>query len=249
MSDKKIIDKYIDGDYLSNNPTWDIEHSSRKASDIFKVFSDECLRDIFQSGSGEVLEIGCGVGGVLYNFSQRLKSKNIAHRALGYDISPIAIARAKENFGHVVDYYCATVPNLDKKVSLILLIDVVEHVENLDEFFDIVKLYCDIFAIRVPLDNSLWNRIFYRFPSLKKKLGHLHFCNYKTAIGLVNDHGLEVINYSFTDNFQDVNNRQTRVSELMYPIRVITSKISQKLNSLIWGGNSIVIFAEKRNYE
>jgi len=249
MSDKKIMAKYIDGDYVSNNPTWDIEHSSRKASDIFSVLSDECLMSIFESGSGEVLEIGCGVGGVLYNFSQRLKSKKIAHRALGYDISPIAIARAKKNFGHAIEYYCAGTPNIEKKVSLILLIDVIEHVENLNEFFELVKGYCDYFAIRLPLDNSLWNRVLNRFPRLKKQLGHLHFFNYKTAIRLVNEHGLEVINYNFTDNFRDANNRRTIISKLMYPIRMITSKISQKINSLLWGGNSIIIFAEKRNYE
>ena len=249
MSERKITDKYINGDYLAHNPTWDIEHSSRKAKDIFSVVSDEWLRSIFESGSGKVLEIGCGVGGVLYNFSQKLESKSIAHRAVGCDISPTAVERAKEKFGHAVEFYFARTPKVEEKASLILLIDVVEHVENPKEFFELVKGCSEHFVIRLPLDNSLWNRMLNKLPELKERLGHLRFFNYKTALKFVESNGLEVINYSFTDNFTDINNRPTIVSKLMYPVRVITSKISRKINSLLWGGNSIVIFAAKNNYE
>lgn len=69
--------------------------------------------------------------------------------------------------------------------------------------------------------------------------------NHGEALDLVRLQGFEIIEYNFTNNFSDKTNRKTFVSNLMFPVRRLTSLISQKINSLLWGGNSLVIFATR----
>lgn len=243
MAHKDVEARYIDGEYLSHNPTWDIEHSSRKARDLLHVIPSEYLKKIFDDASRYVVEIGCGAGGVLFHFSNLLNKENIRNIPIGYDISPIAIKMAKEKYGHVIQLFCSKEMKLNEKASVILLIDVLEHILSPAGFLQSIKNQSNYLLIRLPLDRSFWNICLNKLPKLKKKLGHIYFYNYRDALNFVQQQGLEIIKYNFTNNFSDKTNRNTIVSKLMFPIRSLTSLISQKMNSMLWGGNSIVIFA------
>jgi hypothetical protein len=189
------------------------------------------------------LEVGCGSGGVLFNFSSLLKKENIRNTPIGYDISPMAITIAKEKYGHVIQFHCSKEIRLKGKASVILLVDVIEHLPSPPDFLQSIKKKSNYLLIRLPLDKSLWNVCLNRLPKLKKRLGHIYFYHYRDALNLVQKQGLEIIKYNFTNNFCDKTNQNTTVSKLMFPIRSLTSLMSQKMNSVLWGGNSIVIFA------
>ena len=62
-------------------------------------------------------------------------------------------------------------------------------------------------------------------------------------VALLARHGLRVLGYAFTENFRQRDTRRTLVSRIMYPLRRVTSALSPKLNSLLWGGNSLVVLA------
>jgi hypothetical protein len=64
---KNYNDFYTEGEYYSNNPTWDTEDSAWKAKQLFDLFKKENIKNI-----NFITEVGCGAGKVLYNFSKFL---------------------------------------------------------------------------------------------------------------------------------------------------------------------------------
>ena len=51
-----MSDMYVDGKYLKQNPTWDVEDAPWKADHIFRMLEKNHLKP------GSVCEIGCGCG-------------------------------------------------------------------------------------------------------------------------------------------------------------------------------------------
>ena len=192
MTHKDVETRYIDGEYFSHNPTWDIEHSSRKARELRHVIPSEYLKNTFDNGPRYLVEIGCGAGGVLFHFSDLLNKENLRNTPIGYDISPIAITMAKEKYGHVIQFFCSKEIKLNEKASVILLIDVLEHTLSPSDFLKSIKNQSNYLLIRLPLDKSLWNICINKLPKLKKKLGHIYFYNYRDALNLVQQQGLEI---------------------------------------------------------
>jgi len=238
-----IEDRYINGDYIDHNPTWDIDHAPRKAAELTKVIPFDLLQKMFEEKKS-VIEVGCGAGGVIYNFSRLLTNLGIENIPAGYDISPQAIAMAREKFGDRVDFVCSKEITIKEDVAVILLVDMLEHLETPDIFLRSMTMISKYFLIRLPLDKNLWNLVSGKLPKLEKKLGHIHYFTYKSATTFVNEQGLEVIRYYLTSNFNVSSNRKTKIAKIMWPVRMITAAVSKKLNSLLWGGNSIVILAK-----
>ena len=210
------------------------------------VVSTEHLEALFDGGD-MVVEIGCGAGGVLYHFSRQLKEKGFYNCAVGYDISPKAIEMAKNQYGEDVKFICSKEVNLDKKISVVLLVDVLEHLVDPADFLQASKKLTSYFLIRLPLDNNLWNIALNKLPKLERELGHIHYYTYMSAKKFIKSQGLDIVNMRLTKNFIAKSNQKTIVSKIMRPVRILTSLISVRLNSLLWGGNSIVVFAKVRD--
>jgi len=238
-----IENKYINGDYIEYNPTWDIAHAPRKASELTKVMPLNVLQELFAQ-KRYVIEVGCGAGGVIYNFSKLLTGHGIRNIPVGYDISPKAIEMANERYGDSVDFTCSKEITIKKNVAVILLVDVLEHLETPDIFLRSMTTISNYFLIRLPLDKSLWNIALNKLPKLEKELGHIHYFTYQSAITFVNEQGLDVVSYYLTNNFNANYNRKTMTAKIMWPVRMITSTVSKKLSSLVWGGTSIVMLAK-----
>jgi len=235
--------RYVDGDYLAHNPTWDVEHSQRKAREILSVIDDEQLAGIFHRTENHVVDVGCGAGGVLYYLVEALGERGIQTVPAGYDVSPAAIEMARQQFGQAVTYTCAAEPPIAGGTALVLLVDVLEHVADPGALVRSLASKSDYMALRIPLDRSLWNLATRRFATLRRTLGHVHYYTYRSALALLERNGLRVIKYALSENFRQRSVRQTRVARMMYPVRRVTSWMSPKLNSLLWGGNSLVVLA------
>jgi len=211
------------------------------------VIPPDVFKKLFANNKKHVLEVGCGAGRVLYHFSTLLTGLGIENVAVGYDISPKAIEMANERYGEDVDFVCSREITIREGVAVILLVDVLEHVETPDVFLRSMTAISDFFLIRLPLDKNLWNIVFNKLPKLRKELGHIHFFTYKDAMDFVYAQGMDVVNYCLTNNFNARENRKTKIAKIMWPIRMLTSAMSKKLNSLIWGGNSIVMLVKAKN--
>ena len=117
----------------------------------------ELARTLVPAGSGQlVLEVGCGTGGTLSVFAPD-------YACCGIDPSEVGIALARQRFPRI-DFRCGLAPegvqDLWPRVRVLLLLDVLEHVE--DDAGLLLKLasaltpgaYC---LLTVPADMRLWS--------------------------------------------------------------------------------------------
>ena len=72
--------RYVSGDYLYHNPSWDMEDSPWKAKNIITILETAKLVP------NSICDIGCGAGGVL----AELRKKYTHAGLFGFDISPDA---------------------------------------------------------------------------------------------------------------------------------------------------------------
>jgi SAM-dependent methyltransferase len=103
-----------------------------------------------------IADVGCGTGGNLKAFAQ-------GYSCLGVDPSPEAIQLARQRFADV-QFLCGPIPevlnHIQQPVSLYLLMDVLEHVE--DDFFLLSSILAAArpgayLLLTVPADMRLWS--------------------------------------------------------------------------------------------
>lgn len=121
----------------------DFEHMYRDLDDPWGCesyvdsFNNTILVELImkqKNNYSKILDIGCGLGGVLNRITQRYKTT-----AVGYDISPTAVAKASQKFPHI-DF---RVKNIltdeieEKGVDLILLSEICWYVlDNINSVFN-----------------------------------------------------------------------------------------------------------------
>ena len=77
---------YISGKYIEERPSWHSEDSKWKAEKILELIKRNSLKPKY------ITEVGCGVGEILSSLHQNMSAYCIFN---GYDISPLAIKKAK----------------------------------------------------------------------------------------------------------------------------------------------------------
>lgn len=110
----------------------------------------------------DVLDIGCGNGELAFDVAK--KAKNV----VAVDIDPEKIDAAKtKHVGQNIKYKIAdaTKDLNEEKYDVIMLSNVLEHIENRVEFLEKIKPLADRFLIRVPTFDRDW------VPLYKKELG------------------------------------------------------------------------------
>src|ERR1017187_6398725 len=83
---------YVNGEYLQKNPSWHVEDSLWKATQILRAFA------LLLQPPQTICEIGCGAGEILRQLELQMPSASTTE-FVGYDISPqaIALARSRES--------------------------------------------------------------------------------------------------------------------------------------------------------
>jgi len=81
-----VTQRYLDGNYLEQNPGWDMEDGPWKAGHVHAILTDNDLN------LASVCEVGCGAGGVLAS----LQKLNPSASYTGYDIAPAAASFWKQ---------------------------------------------------------------------------------------------------------------------------------------------------------
>ena len=100
-----------------------------------------------------ILEIGPGLG----NNIQLLKSLGSVDVL---ETEQEFIKYLKQNLGNQIDKFYYDLNNIEKKFDLIVMLDVLEHIENSQEFMENLKKYINtngIIIIGVPAYVSLWS--------------------------------------------------------------------------------------------
>ena len=158
---------YLDGEYLENNPSWDVEDSPWKAEQIAAMLE---RNTIIPKAIGE---IGCGAGEILVELQRRYPHA----RLKGYDISPQAIEICRDKANETLSFEFADLTkSRDVQFDLLLVIDVLEHVDDYPGFLSSIRDLSDVKVFHIPLDMTIVNIVFKDFIlKQRRNVGHIHY--------------------------------------------------------------------------
>ncbi len=230
--------RYISHEYLHQNPTWDFEDSPWKARKVFEILTSASFK------LSSICEVGCGAGGVLAELRQVFPDAEL----FGYDIAPDAAkfwsqhAYAKISF-KVGDFFALN----QRRFDVLLLLDVIEHLENPFDFLRRMRTHADCFVFHIPLDLSASN-IIRESPLLRarSKVGHIHYFTKHLALALVKECGYDVLDSRYTGAAftSPKGNWMTRLAKLP---RLLAYSLSKDVGVRLLGGETLMILAQARN--
>lgn len=181
--------RYVAGDYLSQNPGWHEEDSPWKAALISEMLNSVPLRP--QS----ICEVGCGSGRVLELVVASLPGS----QGDGYDISPQACAINSGRARADLRFHNGSPFNAGVSADLVMAIDVIEHVEDPFQFARNLAAIADFQLLHIPLDmNALSVGRGWPVMDARSQIGHLHYFTRDTAIALLAESGLEIVAERYT---------------------------------------------------
>lgn len=226
-----------DSNYLHANPTWHVEDSAWKATQIIKLMERNKLVP------KSVVEIGCGAGEILNQLHQRLPNKRIDFS--GYEIAPDAFKLAQTREKERLNFYNEDLLQTPHTYDLLLMIDVFEHVDDYLGFIKVAGKKAVYKIYHIPLDMSVWSLITNYPASARKNVGHLHYFMKDTALATLTDAGQEVIDWFYTPGAFEVNNKGLSfVGKIVQLLRRILYKIKPDLGVKIFGGFSLIVLTK-----
>lgn len=184
---------YNNGQYLKNNPTWHEEDSLWKANHIAKIICKNGLKPT------TVCEIGSGAGGVLWHLSQM---NDVGNEFVGYEMSEQALSMSRNRSKANLKYFPQDALTGDSPYyDIVLIIDVLEHVEDCFSFLRQVKMRGKYKIFHIPLEISVRAVI---KPSqiieFRKQFGHIHNFSKDTALDRLVVSGYDIIDYIYTES-------------------------------------------------
>ena len=230
-------DLYVNGEYFKNNPDWDIADAKWKVDVIFNLLQKNNITP------KEVIEVGCGAG---ENLVELLKRDSSIEKLSGYDISPQAFALANKKSSDKICFY-----NEDFSVKenvtadLLLVIDVVEHVDDYYGFLRRLKSKSSYFVFHIPLDLS-GRTVMKPHVMLQQRqsVGHIHYFTKEMVQWALKDTGYEVIDWAYTRPVVDVEPADSVKRFIKKILRNFSFAVNKEWSVKKWGGYSMMILAK-----
>jgi len=235
---------YASDDYARRHPSYHLEHAARKAAEITDLLAREAhlLDRLKHGGTPRIVEIGCGAGGVLAATRAVLAAIGVVGEYGGFDISPSAVHMARERWPGI-QFECADYVDRDETADVVMMIDFFEHLADPMSYLRAVQPRTAHAVFRIPLDASVYNRLFGKLPELRRRLGHLHFYSYGTALRCLRECGYFVQRAELVENFRDETNLKTVGARINYFPRALLSAVSRRACARVLGGLSLVVLA------
>jgi 2-polyprenyl-3-methyl-5-hydroxy-6-metoxy-1,4-benzoquinol methylase len=227
---------YTDGRYLEHNPQWHEEDAAWKARNIELMIRKHGLE------STTIAEIGCGAGGVLMALTNAL-GPNVS--ATGFEVSPQAFELAKpRETANVKFLFGQSLTELEERFDLVLVIDVLEHLEDYFSFLRQVRPLGRHKIFHFPLDLSAQSVLRGR-PLMKwrAEVGHLHYFVKETALASLRETGYRVIDSFYTNTNLELGNRGWKADLMKWPRRMLL-RLHPDFAVRLLGGFSLMVLAE-----
>jgi hypothetical protein len=230
-----IEEIYTSGEYLEKNPTWHVEESPWKAKQIMHMIN--------QSGIAPrtICEVGCGAGEVLKQLQEKMDP---TCSFCGYEVSPQAFELSKPRANERLHFKLADISKEeDVFFDLILILDVIEHLEDYFSFLRDLRPKSRYKIIHLPLDLSVQSLL--RRNSLlgvRKAYGHIHYFTKDVALQMLKDVGYEVLEYFYAP--RSIGLADNIAKKLLIPPRVLFFSIHKDLAVRILGGYSLLVLAK-----
>jgi SAM-dependent methyltransferase len=232
----KVLDSsvYTDGRYLAINPLWHAYESPFKVTHILQMLRKNRLQP------KTICEVGCGAGEVLKLLQERMGG---ACRFWGYDISPQALAMCESKANKKLQFKLADISREDDSYfDLLLVLDVIEHVEDYLGFLGGIRPKSDLKIFHFPLDLSVQALVRQRGLLNRRELyRHLHYFTKETALETLKDTGYDVIDYCYTPRCIEMANEVA--TKLAILPRKLWFALNQDLAVRVLGGYSLLVLA------
>lgn len=229
---------YNDKTYLKNNPSWHEEDAPFKTTKIIKILERNSIS--FKT----ICEVGCGSGEILVQLESRL---SVPNNFIGFDISNDAINIAKKKETDKIKFEVKDITDKDDNsfYDLILVIDVIEHLEDYFRFLNGIVSKGKYTIFHIPLDMSIWS--LFRENILiesKDRVGHIHNFTEDFIQHILSDHGFEIIDKIYTEpNYKAISIKQKFVSFL----RKFLFRINKRFCTKTLGGYSILLLTKNHD--
>lgn len=234
----KIEDRYLDGNYLSQNPDWD------RGDSLWKAELVKFMLRKHKINPKSICELGCGAGDILRNLQLSYPNSEI----YGYDISPLLAKfweEDKANSLKKINFVLGDFYRLNKtKHDLLLMMDVFEHVRDPYTFLEDARSHAQKFIFHIPLDlSALSVARGYPLINARRAVGHLHFYDKNIALEMLKDCGFRILDWRYTGASLNMPNRaiKTKAAAL---IRKIFYFLNRDLGVRFLGGDTLVVLAE-----
>ena len=227
---------YISGDYQERNPTWHIEESPWKARQVIRMIRNDHL------DPKTICEVGCGAGEVLVQLQKYMNDNCLFW---GYDISPQAFELSKGKANARLKFKLGDIrKEKDIFFDVILLMDVIEHLEDYYGFLRDVKPMSHYKILHIPLDLSVQTVLRRSGLSyVRQTYGHLHYFTKEIALQMLTDVGYDVIDYCYTARALEIPSKQIKRNLMNLP-RKLLSVVDKDMAARILGGWSLLVLAQ-----
>jgi hypothetical protein len=229
-------DMYTNGEYLRNNPTWDVEDAPWKADQIFQMLKKHHLEP--QS----ICEVGCGSGEILRQLQMRMP---FTCMFTGYEISPqaFALCQKREN-AHLNFNLMIFTGKSGETFDIILLIDLIEHLEDYFQFLREIKNNSHYKILHIPLELFVLSVLYPPFLlGQRRKVGHLHHFSKEIALQILADLGYEILDWEYTPGYSLERDYGIKDRLLKIPRRIFYP-LCKDLTVRIFGGYSLLILVK-----
>lgn len=233
-----MTDRYTSGQYVIDNPDWHEADAPHKARAIAEMIRFAGLHP------ATVTDVGCGTGGVLLHLSKQLAEHLPDTAWEGWDIAGDAIRRARKREGGRLHYVKGDFLQSERRVDLLMAIDVVEHVADDVAFLRALRNRADWFLFRVPLDLSAWDLVRpRRLLNARRQYGHRHVYTRELLLQTLTEAGydVETLSYDRVPPARD-SVRQRVVDRVRRSLFVASPELTARL----LGGFSLLVLARPR---
>lgn len=224
--------RYLDGDYLSANPDWHADDAPWKVGHIRQILARSgIVPDSF-------CEVGCGSG-----YCTQLVHEMFPNAlAEGFEISPQAFAICSGRQVPGLSYHNGSPFGQVKAYDLALALDVIEHVEDPFAFIRQMAAISRYQLFHIPLDMNALS-VAREWPVLdaRAQVGHIHYFSRGTAVALLRECGLEIIDEHYTPWAIDQSDKTWKKRLAAVPRRLAFSLSSHNTVRLLGGWSLMVL--------
>ena len=231
---------YTEGAYLKNNPDWHQEGSKWKADLVLEFIKK------FHIPTGLVTEVGCGAGEILFQVAKQLGPGSVLK---GYDISPQAIQMAAKKETEQLKFFLGDYTKMNvEKADLILVIDVVEHIDDVYSFLRKLRATGRNFIFHIPLDLSCRTILKpHVMHQQRTSVGHIHYFTEETVLWLLNDTGYKTEHFIYTKPEIDLVKPGSVKQWVKKLLRKFSYALNKKISVKLWGGYSLLLYSKPIN--